>query len=319
MSGSESVAKVSARKRALMDGIIVEHPRLRNAHLTFDQLIEHGQLRPKGGKLCAPLIAPAQSGKSTIIESYAAKMNTPELVESGKIPVLHVTLSANATRKQFAQDILLALSEFGFNTLAFKGTEAVLLQRVDHYLRLAEVKLLVLDEFHHLVDSNNQRVILPVSEAVKRLLIKGSCPIVVSGIEEAWRPFKANQQLALRSAPAIDLSPFEQADRADMDLFLQFLASYAVELERAGVIDNPEFALDGDIPNCILEVTDGVLGRSCNLIKQAIENAAVSGETRVARSHLASAAQTNFVDMDLYERNPFTHGFAPMRAAKAAA
>lgn len=295
-----------------MDEIVVDNPRMRAAHDTFDYLIEHAALQPDRDKRCVALIAPSQSGKTTIIDSYIRRLNTPEAMMRGDIPALKVTLQANISRRQFAQDILESFEQFGCDALVETGTEAQLLRRAAKYLQLRRVRILFLDEFHHVVHSDNRKVVMSVSETVKRLLITGSCPIVVAGLRDARRPFDANAQLAHRAEPHLDLSPLDPVRQDHGELFLTFLLDYLVKADQLGVADNLLDLMEGDTPACIWEVSRGVLGAACNLIKEAVHLASAAQRQSVLREDLA-AATDNAVRNQLYDRNPFIQGLDQIR------
>ncbi|WP_341633400.1 TniB family NTP-binding protein [Sphingomonas agri] len=301
-----------------MDSIVIDNPRARAAHATFDFLVELSGHRPGEPKRCASLIAPAQTGKTTIIDSYVGALNTPDALMSGDIPALKVTLRANITRRQFAQDILEAFEAFGCNALVETGTEIQMLRRAISYLAARRVQILFLDEFHHLVHSDNRKVVVSVSETVKHLLITGSCPIVVAGLDEARRPFDANTQLAHRAEAHLDLSPLDPMSKSDIDLFFNFLTDYLIKTEQVGAAEHIRTILNGDGPACILEVSQGVLGAACNLVKEAVHVAAGESRLNVSRNDFTVAAD-RAVRNRLYIRNPFREGCAPIKRKKLAA
>ncbi|MBU1323937.1 MAG: TniB family NTP-binding protein [Alphaproteobacteria bacterium] len=319
---------LAAQRRLQMDGILVRHPRLETIHESFDLLMEHARNANGGDTLCMPMIAPSQSGKSTIIRSFAAAKNTPEKLAEREIPVLHVTLDANITRKGLAQNILEAISTFGYETGYQRGSETLLLQRVRTYLKAAETRLLVIDEFHHVLRSDNQLVAYvpadekklvaahSVGETVKRFLIGGNTGVVISGIEAAWDPFKANKQLVQRSLPKADLSALDVDDNDDVAIFNKFLASYLVEVERRGIAKNAKSLLQDRPAECIAEVTGGVLGSICNLIKGAVVEMTLDGRDELTTADLAAATDSGFVRMGLRSRNPFSEGLSDRRAGK---
>ncbi len=304
---------VAARIRADLDAIVIENPRASAAHGVFDYLIEHSERYSTGGKRCVLMTGPTQSGKSTIIESYAARLNTPDLREKRQIPVLHVVLEANISRKGLAQNILEALEELGIQAGTSSGSETILLRRVRAYLKAAGVKLLVLDEFQHVVHSDNDRVANSVGETIKRMLIKGVCPIVMCGIRGAERPFKTNSQLAQRAEPAIALSPIEACDPADAEFYMEFLASYLLQVEDVAGIENATSLLNDTTPSMIVEVANGVLGAACNLIKGAVTLAVRDGRYHITGDDLALATDRYFIADGLCFRNPFRDGFDAVR------
>lgn len=247
------------------------------------------------------------------------EMNRPELLASRQIPVLHVVLHAEVTRKGLAQDILLAIQEethrLGgpeLQTGALKGSETELWQRVYRYLNAAGVKLLVLDEIHH-VKSTSREMARSVGECIKHALLKGPCPIVLSGIYSAELPFKANEQLQLRAIPSIDLRRFQPSAPSDLQLFMEFLAEYLVRIEDQGVAENATLLIEGEVPACILEVSRGVLGVACRLVKEAIVLMTLAGRDRLTTDDFIRATDEAFVRSGLHHRNPFVSGLAPMK------
>jgi TniB protein len=311
---SIDLSKLAAHRRAAMDAIFIEHPRVRDAHSKFEFLIEHGLKKKAGGKLCLALIADSQSGKSALLEHFANSKNTAEALAEHHIPVLHVTLEANTTRKGLAHNILEAIEELGFEVGSHSGSETILLRRVRIALNNARVQLLILDEFHHLVNSDNTNVAFSVSETIKRMLIKGVCPIVMSGIKEAERALK-NRQLMQRALPPIVLDPLTANNPADLKLFIEFLARYARSIEQAGIAKNATAIVREDMPACLLEVSQGVLGTACNIVKQSVTTMTYAGRNSLERSDFAEATNSSFVQTGLYSRNPFIHGFSSVRAA----
>ncbi|MDB5433342.1 MAG: hypothetical protein JWP35_4458 [Caulobacter sp.] len=303
----------AAARRAAIDDIVIENPRATAAHSVFDYLQEHAGLRASKSKRCVLLTGPTQSGKSTILESYVARHNTADSLASGQVPVLHVTLDANVTRKGLAENILEAIEDFGVATGSESGSETALMRRARHYLRILGVKLLILDEFHHLVHSESNKLASSVGETIKRMLIKGVCPIVLSGIEDAKRPFNANHQLTQRSEPCIELKPLNVEQPADAEFFMKFLAGFLIEVERVTGITNARSLFEGDIPEMISETTSGVLGAACNLIKAGVSVATLAGRNHIAIEDLIVATDQNFVATGLYTRNPFRDGLEPIR------
>lgn len=306
-----------AARRALLDNIVIKNPRAQAAHDRFDYLMELSAHTPGKPQRCVGLIAPAQTGKTTIIDTHIAKLNTPDALAAGQIPALKVTLRANITRRQFAQDILEAFENFGFETVIESGTEVQLLRRASKYLAARGVKILFLDEFHHLVHSDNRKVVMSVSETVKHLLLTGGCPIVVAGLEDARKPFDTNMQLAHRAETHIDLKPLDASSSVDLELVWNFLSDYLVKAEQVGAGTGLRNLLDGSNPACILEVSQGVLGAACNLIKEAVNVAAMASRMEVLPADLIVATDRAITN-GLYSRNPFRAGLAPIGRRKAA-
>jgi len=309
---SRDLRRLAAERRAKMDAVFIPTPRTAEAHEQFHFLMEHSA-ESASNKLCVLLVAPSQSGKSRVIETFADEMNTAEKLSRREIPVLHVTLHAEVTRKGLAQDILIALQRFGFETGPMKGSEPEMWERVYRYLRAGAVQLLVLDEIHH-VKTTTSAMARSVGECIKHALLEGPCPIVLSGIYTAELPFRANEQLQQRAIPPIDLRRFRPDVPTDLDLFIEFLAAYLVRLEELGIAKNATAVIEGDCPTCILEVSGGVLGAACRLLKEAVVIMTLDGRDDLRRSDLIKATNEAFIRPGMYDRNPFSLGVANIRS-----
>ena len=61
---------------------------------------------------------------------------------------------------------------------------------------------------------------------------------------------------------------------------------------------------------CIHEVSQGVLGAACNLVKAAVCEALAAGRTHLSQDDLEVATDRHVIGLGLYHRNPFRHGYA---------
>ena len=307
----------AAHRVGIADTIVISNPREAAAHRHFDYLRLRARQRSDRGTTGVLLVGPTQTGKSTILHAYRRRLNTPEALEEGRIPVLMVTLTANQTRKGLSHDILRAIDAYGYETFWEKGTENQLLGRVPKYLQHRQVELLILDEFQHLVHSEDQKLAASVSDTVKWLLMESVVPIVMSGVEEAWRPLHANAQLAQRCPAPIVLNPLSSTNAEDEELFCSFLISYLSEIEERQLLKDALGVLSQDkVPESIFEVTGGVLGQACNLVKDALYRAVLRGSETLTVGDLSSAAESVWGAMDRSFVNPFVHGLAPVRRVR---
>jgi hypothetical protein len=311
---SSDFTALAAKRRAVMDEIIIDTPRAREAFEKMDYLMAHGRNKPYGGKMCLPIWAKSQSGKSTILDVFAARKNNATDVADRTIPVLVVTLEANATRKSLAQNILEAIGDHGYETGARTGTETILFQRVRALLKLAGTDLLIIDEAHELVSRDSDKIAYAVGETFKRMLTKGVCPIVLSGVERG-KDILTNEQLQQRCLPAVSLAPLSAQNPSDLQLLFSFLADYLKALDEKGVVNNATSLLTHDIAACLLEVSQGVLGAVCNLLKEAVRIMTYEGRNDIERAYLVRAADDLFIKTGLYTRNPFREGYAPLKSA----
>ncbi|WP_368925588.1 TniB family NTP-binding protein, partial [Brevundimonas vancanneytii] len=270
-------------KVGLADDILVPNRRQQEAHEAFDYLRARASQRSEGGVKGVLLVAPSQSGKSKILNAYRRRHNTEEAREKGKLPILMVTLKANQTTKGLAQNILVRLEEeLGIATLWQRGNENHLLQRVQTYISAYGIELLILDEFQHLVHSERKEVAVSVAETVKGFMNDGLVPVVMSGIEEAWRPIRANRQLQLRCIPPLVLDPIDAESPEEWELFGDFLVGFQAEVERLRLIDDAVSVLgDSTVADNLHTACGGVIGEVCSLLKDALYLALCQGDDTI--------------------------------------
>lgn len=294
------------RVRAEMDRVVVDHPRMSFAHDRFRYLMAHGQAAGQGPKRGQLIVGPSQSGKSKIIDTFADQMNTPELLREGHIPVLTVTLNANITTKMLAQGILRRLEGYGFFTGPYSGNEDEVTARVYASIAAARVGLLVLDEVHHLNHIDKAKKAYLVGEMLKVFLINGICPLVLSGVAEAEEPLIQNPQLSQRSESTIRLDRLDSNIPADRKLLKEFLEAYLSKIEEVSGVTNMASLLNKTDVFRIHDVTDGVLGAACNLVKGIASNALLDSRKAIEMSDIIRAVDDGFILTQLYKKkNPF--------------
>ena len=296
----------AGRKVGLADDILIPNRRQREADEAFDYLRARASQRSEGGVKGVLLVAPSQSGKSKILNAYRRRHNTEDALERGKLPILMVTLKANQTTKGLAQNILVRLEEeLGIATLWQRGNENQLLQRVQTYIRAYGIELLILDEFQHLIHSERKEVAISVAETVKSFMNDGLVPVVMSGIEDAWRPIKANRQLQLRCIPPLVFNPIDAESPEEWELFGDFLVGFQAELERLGLIGDAVSVLsDGAVADKLYDACGGVIGELCSLLKDALYLALCADDDAITEHHLADAVDQKFL-MEPGRVNPF--------------
>ena len=127
-------------------------------------------------------------------------------------------------------------------------------------------------------------------------------------------------RVSMRCEKPLEMNALDVTDQTDRELFARFLARYLVEFESRGIASNATRLLHiPGIPDMIQEVSGGVLGRACNLIKEALFLAVLDGREEIDVSDLAVATQHKFVSMGIIDRNPFAVGLAPVSPARRAA
>jgi hypothetical protein len=107
--------------------------------------------------------------------------------------VLYLETPHPITVKGMTSALLDALGD----PLAFKGTQPEMNARLQNFLADCGVRLVILDDFHHLIDKQTNRILRDVSEWLKVLIKNTGIVYLVVGIEgEVERILNANKQLS---------------------------------------------------------------------------------------------------------------------------
>src|SRR3546814_12741489 len=77
---------------------------------------------------------------------------------------------------------------------AARGTLDTLTKRVEMNLVERGIRLLIIDEFHHLLKSSNKHVLFDVTEYIKSLLNTRACPIVMAGTRAAEQVYRSEER-----------------------------------------------------------------------------------------------------------------------------
>ena len=107
-----------------------------------------------------------------------------------------------------ASRMLEKLGDPGFNRGSSRAD--ILDSRLINLIIASKVELVILDDFHHLIDTKTHRVLEVVSDWLKVLIKEAEVPFLVVGIEgQVEKILKANTQLSRLFAIRGSLQPFQ--------------------------------------------------------------------------------------------------------------
>jgi hypothetical protein len=243
-----------------------------------------------------------------------ASRDVEELAKEQK-KVVHVTLSAQATPKSLATDILIALED----PEPDKGTKASLWGRVYKLIAKLKVEMLVIDEVQHLankrikVTTEGDAIVFDhardqnVSDTLKVMMIRGSVPLVFMGILQARDLVFSSTQFKGRVLDEIEFETPRWAVQKERMDFIEFCGRLALKLQETGLFSEPPPLVHGDIPSDLYASSLGRLGLVCRIVEKATILALTRGSTVMERSDLADAVDLVIVSRGELPENPF-HG-----------
>lgn len=246
---------------------------------------------------------------------FPADMERAEIARQQKI-VLHVTLSAKASMKGLATDILAAFGD----PASPRGTTQTLFKRVYDYVRHFETELIFIDEIQHIGDTytkvENQPWIgrsgivqsTAVTDTLKTFLLQGVVPLMFIGIEEARHHIFNDIQLASRCYKELDFKALDIANNSEKNVFFDYVGRLGLKLQRHGLFEESTNLLLGDIPAHLHTCAGGRLGMATNIVLAAAIVAREANATCVTREHVAQAVDDWAIPLNIIDHNPFRTG-----------
>lgn len=235
------------------------------------------------------LSGPTGSGKSTLISRMTASLDNPK-------DVLYVTVPEECTKKNLVLNILTALGD----PKAGRGSRGDMEARLPRFIRHLGIKLIVLDEFQHLVSRHTHKIYYEVADWVKAEAERLGVPILMVGLPEIEEVLIANPQVDRRTYHKCDIEPFSFETRENAEAFASFLRLVDRELPFAG----KSSLTDIQVMQAVMHATGGCVGYIMRLIISATELAMLDGAEDLERQHLERAFEA-LRERDQSPLNPF--------------
>jgi len=223
---------------------------------------------------CYLLVGPSYSGKTSILERFM-ELHPPDLDPAQEVticPVLMVDAPPKPDIPDFYSRILDGLMA------PYKPTAPAYEKytQVKRLFRLMDVRVLIIDEIHHLIagSQNRQR---EFRNAIKSLSNEAKISIVASGIEEAYNAFNADPQLSSRFVP-IEMPRWSPGAA---------LGALLMTLERRTPLRYPSGLHLPELMLAIHGKSESMLGDICDLIKEAAVDAIRTGTERITADQIA--------------------------------
>jgi energy-coupling factor transporter ATP-binding protein EcfA2 len=279
-------------------GRIIQHPRFQELHARITECLE--ATADDGEPQCLCLIGETGVGKTTLVRSYAAAFPRYETRLGTRTPILYLETPHPITVKGMTSALLHALGD----PRAFKGTQAEMNARLQSYLADCGTRLVILDDFHHLIDKQTNRILRDVSEWLKVLIKNTGIVYLVVGIEgEVERILTANLQLSrlfvrerLRPFPWQPGNPETISDFARLISYVQTTLSVSLaETESLPVL---LFRIH--------QATAGVMSHIMNLFRQANRIQRRQGDVKKPLTlDILAAAYAERLQAHVGRNNPF--------------
>lgn len=310
-----SIEKMARDRAALLKNAFVMFPRMEHAYNEIRNLHQLGVPGPRAE--CIVLSGPSGSGKSHVLNFYRNEhpservpiRDADDPTKSGtrlRDEIVFVEAPSPASRRALIDKIQAAMQP---EPLPVRLTLGERRERLIEMLRKADTKLLIIDEFQHLIDRRSKRVVLEASDLIKSLLNAAVCPIVLSGTPEILRILREDTQLKSRvySLPALD--PFDWEDPSERNQFI----AYLTEAEDCLGFEEPSGLAALDCARRIHMVSGGLLGETSRLLTSASEIATRATLSCITNECLAQAVDRAWLMEKGKTANPFRSAKVPSR------
>ena len=214
------------------------------------------------------LVAPSFNGKTSILKRFLS-LHQPDLDPTNEIticPVVMVESPPKPDISDFYTRILDALMS-PYKPTASPSEKYAQIKRL---FRQMEVKMLIVDEIHHLIAGSLNRQ-QEFRNALKSLGNETMVTIVAAGIEDAYNAFNTDPQMSSRFTP--EELPLWKANNE----FGSLLATLEMRmpLRHASTLKDPAMML------AIHTRSEGTLGDMCDLVKELAVDAVRSKTERI--------------------------------------
>ncbi|MFB9160234.1 TniB family NTP-binding protein [Chromobacterium violaceum] len=219
------------------------------------------------------LVGASGTGKTSALHTFASRHPPMQTDEGALLPIVYVRVPASPTVRGLAESILIALGA----GLQMRGSSAEKTNQVVQLMRSCKTEMLMLDEFHHFVDSGH-KTFEEVTEWLKTLIDTIAIPTVLSGLPECELILRSNEQLRRRFAARAVLSPIGFGTNADKALFRDVLHAWDTQINQG----RPLWGLaDWERVRRMHYASNGLLGYMAKIILGAMEILIASGVTEL--------------------------------------
>lgn len=216
--------------------------------------------------VCKPLIAESRTGKTRAIAEFVKRYPPSRSPDGLTVPVLTVKTPSKPTVKGLVEVLL---SKIG-DPRASVGTEQQKTARLIKFLKSAQTRVTVVDEFQHFVDRSSQKVQHHAADWLKVLLDESGAALVVAGLETSMAVLHQNEQLRGRFLAPARLSRFDWSSEGQRSEFVAILSSFEQVLSE--YVDLPGLA-NANMGFRVYVATGGLIGYLTKLLNQLVWNA----------------------------------------------
>ncbi|MCZ8513397.1 TniB family NTP-binding protein [Paenibacillus filicis] len=283
LNGNAPDQKELKRRVEQVKKIIVHHPKYENLLEEMEMILDLSEdsVSPDG----LFIFGPTGAGKSTVTKEFTARypreIKVTDDREYTHIPVLRVIVPPKATPRMLASKILEDMGD----PFSHKGSETELTSRIHYYVKELGIKVIIFDEFQHLIDADTEYVLATASNWVKTFTEEISIAVILCGMPESVKIFISNPQLDRRFCNKVALEVFAYGTVDEVLTFRVFLQKVDKLLPFADLAN----LADPRMADKLYFISNGIPFYVMKLLEYATYIAVKAGADSITESHLARA------------------------------
>ncbi len=267
-------------KLKLVRELFIAGPYLESLMCEIDECKEDSKL---GGEAqCMFITGNTGSGKTTLIRKYMENYPRKELADRTNIPVFFTSLPENATPVRASQKMLTDLGD-PFSCVSSDLEELRI--KLICLLVSCGVELIIIDEFQHLIERKNNKVLHRAADWLKTIIIDSNIPVVLVGMPYSSVILDVNSQLNDRMLFKRRLPPFRVEKESERKVYLQFLKVFDLALP----FPDSSSLQTRDVALRLYSHSKGNLRKLRELLNQASRDALLMSANCITSEHFKSA------------------------------
>lgn len=289
-------AEMQAAYRTLLKNTRIPHTAYHDARKELDKAFL--KLGTTSFPQCRQLSGVSRSGKSLLVRDFQTQSPSQRLQEGLISTIVYACIPPKGTVLGLLENLLYAMGDPYWE----RGSESRKLARLITLMEKSQCKAIVLDEFQHLVDKGQNRVLKLTIDFIKSLIEPNKWFLIVSGLPNANRIIEQDPQLRNRFPPALTLPRFDWFDEDLQGEFMGILNAFAQALHP---FDLPELGCE-EVAMRFYLATGGLIGLVTKILQRAVEDAVDDRRHTIRLQHLGDAFQQEIRFADHYGAiNPF--------------
>lgn len=281
----------------------IVHPYFKLALDTIDEAIETTEICGEPSSVL--LLGDGGTGKTRVCDTLAAKFGVQETMRNGEEiiltkPIINCAVPPNTTLKGLIERILEELGGVIKNQ-SISRLEYMLYT----LLTTCKTKLIMLDEWQHLLTRGSEKTRGALGDWVKVLTDTFDGTVILSGTLDCESIIDDNDQLSGRFPFRAYLRNFSIDNEVDKGIFTGLICAFASEIKRTMPLDETIALTDEAILLGLYAFSVGNLRLLRRTLHAALKSAFERGDKRLLAADLAYATTRIKSPKRLIEANPF--------------